>query len=168
MVVRVVLVHRHDHRRQRLWRRFAANAKKKIGESKKISARREGRRKEVTTSGSSRSGNSSYESQLAAPFSSHPLPSTPLHSCSRHLINIMPLASLFPFPLLPLYLRHRLGHAARWNGGDDLLPHEGADAEEDAPHPLLHVQRSGREGHTAYLHDQNLQGKRRGVSLLWR
>ena len=56
------------------------------------------------------------------------------------------------------FLRHRLGNAACGNGCDDLLPDEGADAEEDAPDPLLHVQRGSGERHTTELNYDNLEG----------
>ncbi len=54
-------------------------------------------------------------------------------------------------------LRHGLRQAAGGNGGDDLLPDQGSHSQEDAPDPLLHVQRSRGERVATELNYDNLQ-----------
>ncbi len=54
-------------------------------------------------------------------------------------------------------LRHGILEVARGNGGDDLLPDQGSHSQEDAPDPLLHVQRSRLEHIATELNDENLE-----------
>lgn len=55
-----------------------------------------------------------------------------------------------------LYVRESLGHLARGHGGDELSPHEGPGAEEQAPQPLVQRQTSRTERHAAELDDHHL------------
>jgi len=54
-------------------------------------------------------------------------------------------------------LRERLGYARVRNRCDQLLPHEGAETEEDAPDPLLEVEGRRGKGPTTKLDDENLE-----------
>jgi len=56
-----------------------------------------------------------------------------------------------------LNLRERLRDARVRDGGDQLLPDKRAKAEENAPDPLLKVQRGCGEGPSAKFDDENLK-----------
>ena len=54
-------------------------------------------------------------------------------------------------------LLHGATEPSRGNAGDDLLPEKSADTQEDAPRPLLYVQRHRRKEETPKLNDENLE-----------
>ena len=62
------------------------------------------------------------------------------------------------------YLRELLWNTACWDCGDNLLPDEGPDTEEDTPDPLLKRQWSCRESNPAKLNDDDLERTLKNVS----
>ena len=54
-------------------------------------------------------------------------------------------------------LLHGATEPRRGDAGDDLLPEKSADTQEDAPRPLLYVQRHRRKEKTPKLNDENLE-----------
>lgn len=56
--------------------------------------------------------------------------------------------------------RESLGDFARGHGGDELPPHEGSRAEEQAPEPLVYREPRRAERHAAELDYDHLELKR--------